>query len=375
MLTKLDDYPIHQTPEPIAHTYTADRNFYDRYFFNGYTRDGSLFFAVGFGLYPNRSVMDAAVSVVRGGTQYVVRASRRAPLERTETDVAPIHIAVVDPMRTLRITVDPNEYGIEGEFTFHARTAALEEPRFTQRVGTRATFDVTRFAQFGSWEGSLTVDGETIELRPEEVLGSRDRSWGVRGVGEPDGGAPPAPAGAGGGGRQFYWLWAPINYDDGATHFGVNEDALGHAWHSNGVFAPLLDAGEPERMARASATVAWESGTRRAASCDVTFERAEGGEHRIHLEPLLTFQMSGIGYGHPVWGHGRWVGEREVTGESFKPADLAPLDPGNIHIQALVRAMRTDPDGSTHEGIGVLEQLVIGPHAPSGFTQALDGAS
>ena len=44
MLTKADDYPIHQLPEPIAYTGT-DRNFYDRYFFNGYTPDGSSFFA------------------------------------------------------------------------------------------------------------------------------------------------------------------------------------------------------------------------------------------------------------------------------------------------------------------------------------------
>ena len=49
MLTKADDFPIHQTPEPIAYSGT-DRNFYDRYFFNGYNPDGSGFFAVAFGV-------------------------------------------------------------------------------------------------------------------------------------------------------------------------------------------------------------------------------------------------------------------------------------------------------------------------------------
>ena len=38
-LGKGDDYPIHQTPEPIAYAGT-DRNFYDRYFFNGYAPAG-----------------------------------------------------------------------------------------------------------------------------------------------------------------------------------------------------------------------------------------------------------------------------------------------------------------------------------------------
>ena len=30
MLTKGDDYPIHQTPEPVAHPASSDRNVYDR---------------------------------------------------------------------------------------------------------------------------------------------------------------------------------------------------------------------------------------------------------------------------------------------------------------------------------------------------------
>lgn len=35
MLSKGDDFPLHQTAEPVAYAGT-DRNFYDRYFFNGY---------------------------------------------------------------------------------------------------------------------------------------------------------------------------------------------------------------------------------------------------------------------------------------------------------------------------------------------------
>ena len=42
MLTKGDDYPIHQRSTPIAEVGTS-RNFYDRYFFNGYTKDETYF--------------------------------------------------------------------------------------------------------------------------------------------------------------------------------------------------------------------------------------------------------------------------------------------------------------------------------------------
>jgi hypothetical protein len=39
MLTSFDDYPVHQTAEPVAHARPATQP-YDRYFFNGYSRAG-----------------------------------------------------------------------------------------------------------------------------------------------------------------------------------------------------------------------------------------------------------------------------------------------------------------------------------------------
>ena len=41
VLSRGDEYPIHQTAEPVAYSGT-DRNFYDRYFFNGYAPKNSF---------------------------------------------------------------------------------------------------------------------------------------------------------------------------------------------------------------------------------------------------------------------------------------------------------------------------------------------
>ena len=89
----------------------------------------------------------------------------------------------------------------------------------------------------------------------------------------------------------------------------------------------------------------------------------------MQLEPILRFQMKGIGYLHPEWAHGTWKGELAVAGESWKSDDLDPLAPENLHVQQVVRARMGD-----RTGIGVLEQLCLGPHAPSGFREFLDGA-
>mgnify|MGYP003700795993 CR=1 FL=1 len=135
MLTKADDYPIHQTAEPVAYSGT-NRNFYDRYFFNGYQRDGDVFFAGALGVYPHLNVMDAAFCVVKGGKQYNVHASRTLHMERLDTRVGPVEIEVIEPLKVLRITCSDPDNGIAADLTFNMRCPAFEEPRFTRRLGT-----------------------------------------------------------------------------------------------------------------------------------------------------------------------------------------------------------------------------------------------
>ncbi|KAK0358787.1 hypothetical protein LTR94_033958, partial [Friedmanniomyces endolithicus] len=86
VLTKGDDYPIHQTPDPVAYAGT-DRNFYDRYYFNGYApgaeEDG--FFAAAMGIYPHINVIDASFCWLIGGRQVNLHASRGLGMERMDT--------------------------------------------------------------------------------------------------------------------------------------------------------------------------------------------------------------------------------------------------------------------------------------------------
>ena len=373
MLTKFDDYPVHQTPEPVAHPASSDRNVYDRYWFNGYSVDGEFYFAVGMGLYPNRGILDCGFSVVRGGEQHAFHASRRAPGEPSETAVGPFRIEVLEPMRRARVVLEANETGMECDLTFTARTACFEEGRQTLRQGVRVVYDVTRFAQFGRWEGHFRYAGQRVVVEPSRVLGTKDRSWGVRPVGEPEtGGAPMMRL------PQFFFMWAPIHWQDHCTHFGVFEDGDGHAWHQDGAIVPAYRSAEEipgvedpgvRRMASVAHRVTYAKGTRRASAAEVTLVEPSGVRHLIELEPLLCFRMKGIGYSHPEWGHGRWKGELAVGGESWKVDGVNPLALENLHIQQVVRAR-----SEGREGIGVLEQICIGPHAPSGFKSLLDGA-
>jgi len=366
VLTKADDYPIHQTAEPIAYSGT-DRNFYDRYFFNGYGRGGESFFAAAMGVYPHLNVIDASFCVIHEGKQHNVHASRCLRMERLDTHAGPIAVEVLEPLRRLRVRVDDAKNGIRADLVFTGRAKVMEEPRYNRRIGPRTFFDLTRMTQNGSYEGWIEVAGSRIDVRPDRFLGTRDRSWGVRNVGAQDP-QPHAPAVM----PQFYWLWAPLNFDDAVFLYDVNQDEAGEAWHENAFLAPLGD-GDAEAMASAKSSLVFKPGTRHAKRASLQLRRKSGSEITIALEPEYQFFMAGLGYFNPEWGHGIYTGE-DRTG--YDVYDLATIDetlPAHLHVQAFSRVRLTE-GGKSRDGIGVLEQLFIGPHAPSGFREMLDGA-
>ena len=373
MLSKFDDYPIHQTPEPVAHPASSDRNVYDRYWFNGYAPDGEFYFGVGMAIYPHRKILDGGFSLVRDGEQHAFHVSRRAPREPGETAAGPYRIEVLEPMRRVRVVLEPNETGLECDLVFTARGACVEEGRQTLRRDERVIMDATRFAQFGRWQGEIRYDGRTLPVEAERSFGTKDRSWGVRPVGEPDtGGAP------GGSAPQVFFLWSPIHWDDHCTHFGLFEEADGHRWHQGGAIVPAYASPEAipgvedpaiEVVPDLDYRLKYQRGTRWMQEAELVLRRRGGEPLSIQLEPLLRHQMKGLGYLNPEWGHGVWKGELAVGSESWKCDALDPLALENLHVQQVVRARAGD-----REGVGVLEQLSIGPHAPSGFRELLDGA-
>jgi hypothetical protein len=368
VLTPYDDFPIHQTADPVAHPQSADPNHYDRYFFNGFSRNGEVFFAGAMAHYPNRGIIDGAFSVIVDGVQHSIFASGSMPLDRA-TEIGPIRVEVLDPLRRIRLSVAPNDQGLEANLVFDARTVAIEEPRNTMISGARRVMDVTRLTQWGSWEGTISVAGQDVPLGVG-ARGIRDRSWGQRGVGVQ------APTNFPQAAPQVFWLWAPLHFDQFCTHLALFERADGERWLEQALILPVLDTDAPtwgpdleyERLEGVDYELDWTPGTRIARSAALTMRSAVNGSSKIELEPLFTFRMRGIGYGHPVWGHGSVHGPLAVGGESIRLDAFDPQDPTALHVETLCRARMEG-----EEGIGVLEQIAFGDHTPTGLHGVFDG--
>ena len=71
-------------------------------------------------------------------------------------------------------------------------------------------------------------------------------------------------------------------------------------------------------------------------------------------------------------GHGQAHGALAVEREDLKLADVDVRLLQHLHVQAICKITYRGEGGRQAVGRGVLEQLVIGPHAPSGFTEMLD---
>lgn len=139
------------------------------------------------------------------------------------TQVGPFGVEVIEGLKRLRVVLGPNDHGLAFDLTWEGSIPPQVEPQHFIRSQERVVFDSKRMAQTGQWTGSITVDGETLDVTPDRWWGIRDRSWGIRPVGEPE---PPGIQARNAG--TFYWLYAPVRFTDHAILCIVQEDYDGH---------------------------------------------------------------------------------------------------------------------------------------------------
>jgi hypothetical protein len=355
----LDEYPLHQAPLSLQHVASSDRNFYDRYYFNAHDRSGDVFLVTGFGVYPNLGVIDAFATVRRGDLQTTIRTSDALGTDRLNPSVGPYRIEVIEPLHELRLVCDGDEHGVSFDMRWRGSFPAVEEQHHIMRTGPRAILDACRFAQVGSWEGVLRVGDEELTVDPEVWMGTRDRSWGIRPVGEaePPGRNADEPL------EGFWWMYVPLRFDDFSVIIIVQEQPDG--------FRTLNDAsrifadGRIEQLGWPRVDIAYRSGTRHPEHATLHLTDPGGKPLTIEVDPLGFVALNvGAGYGgDPDWSHGQWRGRGFTDGQVYDLTD--PAIAGRIPFSVVDHVARATCDGA--EGWGMFEHGTFGRHDPSGF--------
>ena len=123
--------------------------------------------------------------------------------------MGPIEVKVLEPLERLSVELTNNDSDIIAKLEFTKRFEPMQEPNMTLFNGPRKIMDTCRLTQHGNWYGEIKIKDEVIKISPKEFIGTRDRSWGVRPVGAGDS-QPMVPFEM----PQFFWLWAPVHFDD-----------------------------------------------------------------------------------------------------------------------------------------------------------------
>ncbi len=357
MPVPLDEFPVHQVPLSMGQVGSSDRNFYDRCYFNAHDRGQGTFLVTGLGVYPNLGVIDAYAVVRRQDRQHVVRCSGSLGDDRMRQEVGPYRIEVVEPLRRIRLVCDAAAHGIAFDLVWEGSFPPLDEPRHIMRVGPRTILDGCRFAQVGTWTGTLQVDGE--EAAVADWVGTRDRSWGIRPVGEPE-----PPGRAGDEPREgFWWLYVPLRFDDHALVLILQEDPDGYRTLNEA--ARIFPDGRVEQLGWPEVDISYRPGTRMPETATIAIGRGTGPRIEVSLRTYQAVVLHvGAGYGgDPDWSHGQWKGPAWIEGATYDLSD--PTVAGRVPFGVIDHVARAECEGA--EGWGLFEHASLGRHDPTGF--------
>jgi len=371
MIGPLDEFPLHQTSLPMAWVGSSDRNFYDRWYFNAHDRTGDQFWIFGAGYYANLGTKDAFVLRRTPSHTTAVHLGDAIDQDRMNPHVGSFRIEVVEPLRRLRVVLEETE-GMALDLTWQGSFDVVQEQPHVMRQGSRITLDAQRFAQVGTWSGTLLVDGAEIAVDPETWVGTRDRSWGIRPVGEAEpGGRPADPPFEG-----MWWLYVPLRFDEFGVVLIIQESPDG--------FRTLNDCtrvwpdGRIEQLGWPRISMDYRPGSRSPRAARIECTTAAGAPLVLEVESLLPAPLHvGGGYGgDPDWTHGVWKGEgfvERVTYDMSAP-EVAGREMFGV-VDHVGRAVLTESSGTsarTHEGWGLFEHGALGRHDPSGFADWFD---
>jgi hypothetical protein len=194
MLIGLDEYPLHQITQSFSGVAGSDPQWNDGHYVCLSDVDGNVCLTSNVRLYQNNDVLDGFVCIRHHGRQHNIRVSRRLRPNMDHLGVGPLRIEIVDPMRTLRLVLEDNEYGVACDVLCHSTVLPYEDPVEITRIDGRLFSERATYELVGHCDGWVSVGGSRFELAPGSSSFFRNHSWGNQaGRGGPRYGTPRPP--------------------------------------------------------------------------------------------------------------------------------------------------------------------------------------
>lgn len=179
MIQKLNEYLVQQTVKPIGELASPEPDWDNALYFFASDPDPAreLGLFCGFEIFPNRGIQRATYHLRHGTEQY--RANSVTPFGAEIGAVLAggfFRFECVEPMARWRLEIDDAAQGVQVALDFASRCPPYAH-RHVRLPGRYApAIDQRHYNQAGRLRGTLRVGGETSR----ELIGMRNRSWGVR---------------------------------------------------------------------------------------------------------------------------------------------------------------------------------------------------
>ena len=357
MLTRFDELTCHQVVSTFDHPQSSDKAWTEKLWCNVHDKRGKLVLATGFGVYPNRNVMDGFGCLnLENRRQVNVRLSRELRPKIDQVQVGPLSWTVIEPWRRIRIAMGENAQGLSYELELLGEFQPAEEQPHFERQHGRTVVDACRYAQLGRAKGWVKLGSVTYPIDEKDFVAQRDHSWGIRmGVGAPEDGVQAqdtAPY------RGMMIDWFTFQFDDFAMSGYLIEKDDGTITRLTGHIVPRLGS-DRRPIPIVGLEHAWQFHERslRTKGGTLVVLGMDQSRYELQLRELTTMYLRGGGYlGTKDFRHGKWMGPSWTDGESWDVAD--PKLANEVHgLDDTVMEVRC----GDQVGYGILENLVIPP--------------
>src|SRR4051812_23623620 len=226
-LTAMDEFFVHQIPEPLPNVQTHHEHWRESLFFIAHPPDGlGDVVILTMAHFPKRGVMDSLQLGRIDGAMTAAHHERPYDGDPHTMAVGPVRIDITEPFKTVELHVDEDPAApVALDLTFTARTRAHGLRRGTMKAREEIVWDQSHMIQSGFYNGTVVYQGRTISI--DNWWGQRDHSWGIRDHA-----------------RCPLWMWLAIQLPDGMLGVWHWEYANGARVYTAGCWAPA-DGSDP----------------------------------------------------------------------------------------------------------------------------------
>ena len=323
MVSRFDEFLIHQTEQTLASVASEHPEWQDRFYFNVHDRDGEFALVTGLGAFPNRKMSQAYIFAAHAGQHYGYLQVRPLNNDREMMTAGTLSFNVIEPLKSWALDIDDEASGIGGSLVFKERCPLYRfSPIEWQKSGNQVVKQM-HYTQAGVYEGSLTIGGRTFT----DLIGMRDRSWGIRDMA-----------------RVPFWVWISAQFDSFCISAWLWETPDGEVIHADG--ALIRESGEVRPVTKIEHELELWPGTKRPKLGQFQLTMADGKIGRLVATEIQTIFLAP--------GLSRWA---DSDGDALKRADAAAF--------GFDQHCRFELSGE--QGVGIVEYMVTGGHRRYGI--------